>query len=510
MKTAKTALAQLQDLAARQGLVVEHPPEVMAEVRAIEADPGIDDPSLVDLRDLPFCTIDEPTSKDLDQALFIERTGDGWTVWYAIADAAWFVRPGTALYQEAMVRGATYYLPGLVIPMLPRELSEGLVSLNEGVDRRAMVFRMVVGADGERRETEILRARIHSQAKLDYGRVQDFLDGRCKPLMPTERGNTSLELLREVGLARMSRAHQRGVVSYRRTEVDAGIEGTRFVAVGACRYDTERYNEQISLLCNIIGAEYLTSRSRDFVEPIYRVHEAPGSERMQELREQIATLVRLHRKHKAVWLWRPEESLSDFLDRLPTGRVARAIHRQAIVSNKPGRFQAEKAAHYGVGAAVYGRFSAPMREVVGVFLHREVWEEQTGIPASQPSRCAEVVERANSSKRLQGQLTGRSNRLILDQMFADRAGPWPATIMGITRSKVHIQLDEPPIDVKVYLRHLESEDALAVSRDGVAVVRRRDGHVVLRVGDGVRALVRGRDAKADRWELTLESTGESG
>ena len=503
MKTGMTALAKLRELVARQGLEAGHPPDVMAEVRSIQADPGIEDPTLLDLTGLPFCTIDEVTSKDLDQALFIEAADDGWTVWYAIADAAWFVRPGFPLYREALARGATYYLPGLMIPMLPAELSEGLVSLNPNVDRRAMVFRMRVGRSGELEESEIVRARIHSQAKLDYGGVQAFLDGLAPAPMPTDRGNTSLELLREVGLARMQRAHQRGVVSYRRTEVDAGIEGTRFVAVGSCRHDTERYNEQISLMCNIVGAEYLMGHSRDFVEPIYRVHDAPGDARMAELREQIRTIAALHHKDPGVWLWREDESLSGFLERLPQGRVAQALHRQAIVANHPGRFQSEKAGHHGVGAEVYGRFSAPMREVVGVFLHKEVWEEKTGVRSHVASQIEAVVERANTSKRLQGQLTGQSNRLILDQMFAENPGPWSATIMGITRAKVHIQLDEPPIDVKVYLRHLESDDALEVSRDGAAVVRRRDGHVVWRVGDAVSARVKGPDQAADRWALEL-------
>jgi len=504
MKGGLSALGQLERLVSREGLVREHPDEVMEEVRAIQRDPGIDDPTLRDLTEMPFCTIDEPTSRDLDQALFIEETASGWTVWYAIADAAWFVRPQTALYREALARGATYYLPGLVIPMLPAELSEDLVSLNPDVDRRAMVFRMEVRPDGTRGAAEILRARIRSQAKLDYGGVQAFLDGEAPPPMPSALGNESLRLLRGVGSARMRHARQRGVVSYRRTEVDTGIEGARFVALGGCRYDTERYNEQISLLCNMVGAEYLAARSSEDIEPIYRVHASPDAARLATLRQQIARLATLHGGEPSVWLWQPDEGISDYLDRLPEGRLARAIHRQAIMVNHPGRFQSEKAAHHGVGAVVYGRFSAPMREVVGVFLHHEVWEAQAGVAAVQTIGRAEVVERANTSKRLQGQLTGRSNRLILDQMFSESQGPWKATVMGITRSKVHIQLDEPPIDVKVYVRHLSGHGPLACGPDGVALFRKGGGEPVFRVGDAVRARVLGRDPSADRWKLTLE------
>ena len=508
MTHASTAKRQLETLVAAQGLVLEHPPDVMEEVAALVADPGIDDASLRDLTPLPFCTIDEPTSKDLDQALFVETSPTGWVVWYAIADAAWFVRPGTALYREALARGATYYLPGLVIPMLPKELSEDLVSLNPEVDRRAMVFRMEVHADGNRGDAEIVRARIRSQAKLNYGGVQQFLDGHIERLMPTPQGDESLRLLREVGLARMHHAHQRGVVSYRRTEVDAGLQGARFVAVGGTRHATERYNEQISLLCNRVGAAFLGAQTAGHVEPIYRVHEAPGARRLDALRSQIAALVSRHRCDEAVWLWRSEERLSTYLDRLPEGRLARAVHRQAILTNHPGRFQSERAGHHGVGAEAYARFSAPMREIVGVFLHHELWEAKAGAPLSPTWGQGEVVARANASTRLQGQLTAQSNRLILDQLFEDRRGPWKATVMGITRSKIHLQLDEPPIDVKVYLRHQESDGRLAAHEDGTAVILQGDGGVVWRVGDAVLATVRGRDPKADRWRLQLEMPSE--
>jgi ribonuclease R len=480
----------------------------MEEVAALVADPGIDDVSLRDLTHLPFCTIDEPTSKDLDQALFVETSPRGWVVWYAIADAAWFVRPGTALYREALARGATYYLPGLVIPMLPKELSEDLVSLNPEVDRRAMVFRMEVHTDGNRGDAEIVRARVRSQAKLNYGGVQQFLDGHIERLMPTPQGDESLRLLREVGLARMNHAQERGVVSYRRTEVDAGLKGPRFVAVGGCRHATERYNEQISLLCNTVGAAFLGAQTAGHVEPIYRVHEAPGARRLDALRRQIATLASRHQSDKAVWLWRTEERLSTYLERLPEGRLARAIHRQAIVANHPGRFQSERAGHHGVGAEAYARFSAPMREIIGVFLHCELWEAKAGAPSFPTGGQSEVIARANASKRLQGQLTAQSNRLILDQLFEDGRGPWKATVMGITRSKIHIQLDEPPIDIKVYLRHLQTEGPLVAHEDRTVVVREEDRGEVWRVGDAVWATLQGRDPEADRWRLQLEMVGE--
>ncbi len=112
-----TARAKIYALTARQRLDPIHSDAAMTEARLLATEPGIDDPALTDLTHLPFVTIDEESSRDLDQALCIQRAGADFVVWYAIADAAWFVRPGSALFQEALERGATLYLPGLVVPL---------------------------------------------------------------------------------------------------------------------------------------------------------------------------------------------------------------------------------------------------------------------------------------------------------------------------------------------------------------------------------------------------------
>ena len=131
-----SALEKMYRVAAEHALDPVFPPAVESEVEELLKDPGISDPELVDLTALPFVTIDGPGTRDLDQAVHIAKDGDGWMVRYALADPSWCVRPGTALFDEALRRGATYYLPGLAIPMLPRALSEGIVSLNQRADRR--------------------------------------------------------------------------------------------------------------------------------------------------------------------------------------------------------------------------------------------------------------------------------------------------------------------------------------------------------------------------------------
>lgn len=508
------------DLAARHGLDPGWPDEVRAEAAAWVARPAVTDPALVDRTDLPFVTIDEEHSRDLDQALFVEAAGSGWRVWYAIADAAWYVRPGTALFAEALRRGTSFYLPGLVVPMLPPELSEGVVSLNAGVDRRALLFRVDLLPTGEVHAVGVERARVRSRLKTWYDAVQAWFDGRA--LLPAgPEVAASLRALREVGEARMRLAEGRDVVRYRRTELEVHLASgdASFVARGDLRNDVERWNEQISLLCNVEGGRLLVD-APPHVQPVFRNHDPPAEEALDGLAALVEALVRVHRLDPQAWTWhRHHEPLGRWLDRLPhggpEGRIAQALHRQALLATSGASFGATPSGHHGVGAAVYARFTAPMREIVGVFTHKEFWERHGVTPhpdAADLDLRDRVIAASHTARHLQRTLDREANRLVLDAMFAVEHGRPLAerpvrrgTVMGLARGKVHVLLDEPPIDVKVYTLHLEAAlgTRLVLGRDGTALRDERSGDAVVRVGDEVSVVVVGRDERLDRWELAL-------
>jgi ribonuclease R len=165
LATSGSALAAVYALAVRHGLNPVFPPRVMADADALRARPGIDDPLLADLTGLPFCTIDGPATRDLDQALHVEALVTGFRLHYALADASWFAPLGSALFAEALRRASSFYLPGLTIPMLPRVLSEDIVSLLPQVPRRALVMTLELDADGEVMRRDWVRARVRSRAK---------------------------------------------------------------------------------------------------------------------------------------------------------------------------------------------------------------------------------------------------------------------------------------------------------------------------------------------------------
>ena len=193
----------LLDLQRRLELPTSFPAEVLAEAElAAQLPPS----GHVDRTDIEFVTIDPESSTDLDQALQIERDGDGYLVRYAISDVAHFVRPGTALEEETHRRGQTFYAPSARVPLHPSVLAEGAASLlADGVPRPAMLWEHRLDSAGELRGVSLTRALVLSRAKLNYDGVQRDLD-RDEP-------HPSIALLPEVGELRRQLEIQRGGVS---------------------------------------------------------------------------------------------------------------------------------------------------------------------------------------------------------------------------------------------------------------------------------------------------------
>ena len=514
---AGTALAEMHRIAARAELSLEFPAAACAEVEALLADPGIDDPVLDDLTALPFCTIDYERSRDLDQALYIERRGDGYAVFYALADGAHFVVPGSALFTEATRRGASFYLPGLTVPMLPRPLSEGIVSLNEGVDRRALVFEIAIGAGGLVTGTTLRRARIRSRAKLTYDGVQAYLDDPASSPIAGSELAPSLDLLPAVGRLRMAEAEARDVVRYDRSAIELTLPspGARDLGLERDhRNDVERYNEQISLVTNIEGARLLLEKcdAETGLAGLFRVHPGPDERELDAFANSVDALVTdLGLDDR--WRWRRDrgESLADYVDRLPDDgegwRLTMALQRQAMVMGRPSFFTTEPAPHFGIGAPAYSRFSSPMREMVGIVTLHVAYAQLAGRSLADAGLDAAtidaVIASGNRAKRLQKQITREAHKVAIDQLFERELAEAPerrpvrtATVMGMSDTKLYLQLDEPPIEVKLYL----DEQDRRLEPAGRFELRDAAGRSI-RVGDAVS--VRLARYQRDKWILVL-------
>ncbi|MGQ7845637.1 RNB domain-containing ribonuclease [Granulosicoccus sp. 3-233] len=503
---------------ALQSLKMEtvHSQASMVETRHWLNNPGLTDPSLVDLTHLPFVTIDNPDSRDLDQALLIERHDDRtYRVRYALADAAYYVPPGSALFASALARGATYYTPILSVPMLPTELSEGLVSLNPQVDRRALVFDMIVDDQAVVSRTCVERARIHSQAKLDYAGVQAWLDSDPQPQRPYDE---SLLLLRELGNLLIQAAGRRGVVRFDRTETRISVEGQppRFTASRRKRYATERYNEQLSLMCNMQGAEMMLALSgvSDAVQAVFRVHEAPLRKSLGELRDTLAQFAE-RQPEPALWRWQKGQSLADYVDKLPQAARYRgqvlSIQRQIMQAQRASSFTPDAGEHHALKAASYARFSSPMREVVGIFTHKELLEALGGHSYDKDVdtdlRDA-VIESANHSRQVQRKLEKTIEFATLFSVFSNEltlAEPpeHAGTIMGLRGDRLYVSLEDLAMDVKVYREDIEQQFGTDYEMGDIAATPSNRQCPEWVLGDAVQLRVRSYDEGRKRFRFTL-------
>lgn len=520
---------KLLELARAHDLSLEFSPEVMAEVAALEAEPGLDDPALEDWRDRPFITIDNEDSRDLDQAMNLRRrNGGGYEVAYALADAAYYVRPETALHAEAMRRGVTYYFPSFAVPMLPRPLSEGLVSLNPNVDRRAFVVVVDLDAHGDVAETRFVRARIRSRAKLSYRGVQAWAEGA--PDLEGQEWTDNLRLLREVGELRIARARDADVVQVRRDEVWARVDpsGETFVVEARRRSPVERWNEQISLLCNSEGAVFLERRGKaPWVTPIYRVHPRPLASRVDELAGLAASVVEVHQLDPSRWSWDRVggESLADYLEKLPLdgpqAGIAEALHRQAVMINQASEFSPEPGEHHGIGAEPYARFSSPMREMVGIHTHKEALEKLAGQAPpgwteENPASRQAMVELANASKLRQKRIAKEATKLVLDHVLApdldleEEARPVRSgTVLGLASRKIYLRFDDSRFEVKVYVPDLEAAAGSGAHDPPRLRLRDRGARLVasdarlpdIRLGDAFSVRLSGYDRRRRRYRF---------
>jgi ribonuclease R len=537
-----SAKAQLLEIAARHGLDPTFPPEVKAEVAELLANPGLDDPRLVDMTDKAFITIDNADSRDLDQAMFIQKRPDGgYELFYALADASYYVKPETALFKEAATRATSYYLPGMAIPMLPKELSEGLCSLNEGVDRRALTFQMSLSPDGTCEKTTLQRTKIRSRKKLTYDGVQKFHDaqdaGRAGSDAHGGKDFTgTLELLQEVGEKRMRIASDKDVVRYHRNpvkvKVGKGPDARDFTLVGDARNEVEKWNEQVSLLCNVEGAKFLNggggaTLASNNVQAIFRGHAPPSSGRVRKLDAFIDDVVEKRGLDPQIWKWDRGggQSLADYLAALPTtgpeGRMTRAISRQAMYINNASEFGEAPARHHGIGADAYARFSSPMREMVGIFTHKEALEILDGKANRMPDSDdialrKQIIDGGNNAKGVQSKIRKEANKLAIDSLFAPELEKAPAdrsvltgTVMGLQKNKIYVVLDEPPIEVKVYLADIEKQTGKRFRLDENEItLSSRDGPEAI-LGDELALQVTGYDEATGRWQLSFAASDSS-
>lgn len=300
MHDTPAALADgLQRLADDLKVPGQFPDEVLSEASEMADRGPADALQRIDLTHLPFITIDPVGAADLDQAMHLERLRGGYRVWYAIADVAAWVRPGSAIDLEARARGQTYYAPNWRVPLHPPALSEDAASLlADGRARPALVWRIDLDAEGQVTQPGLLRGLVRNRAQLDYAGVQRDLDAA--------RASESLLLLREVGLLRQRLEIDRGGVSLNLPEQEVVAQGSKWALRFRTPLPVEGWNAQISLLTGMSAAKIMLDAGVGIVRTL-----PPARQRDLDKLRRVA--------HSLQLAWPDEMGYPDFVRALDPG-----------------------------------------------------------------------------------------------------------------------------------------------------------------------------------------------
>ena len=348
------------------------PQDVVAEAAQLPVEvAAADKKHRVDVRHLPFVTIDGEDARDFDDAVLCERRRGGWRLYVAIADVSHYVKINSSLDMEARARGNSVYFPDYVVPMLPEALSNGLCSLNPQVDRLCMVCEMNITDAGKITGYEFYEGVMYSHARLTYTKVGKILTedtdeakdlrAEYKQVVP------QLELLHKLYQCLRVARDERGAIDFDTVETRIQFNAERKIEriIPVKRNDAHRLIEECMLCANVCAARFIEKHN---LVGLFRVHEGPTEQKLTNLREFLSEL--------GLGLAGGSEPTSgDYqqLMQMIQGRSdANMIQTVMLRSLRQAMYQVENHGHFGLGYDAYTHFTSPIRRYPDLLVHRAI------------------------------------------------------------------------------------------------------------------------------------------
>lgn len=426
-------------------LPVEFPEKVMNQAERVpEEVSDADMAGRKDLREWVMVTIDGEDAKDLDDAVSLTRTEDGknWILGVHIADVANYVQERSALDREALHRGTSVYLADRVIPMLPHRLSNGICSLNSGVDRLAMSCIMTVDAKGDVIDHEICESVIRVNERMSYTSVKKILEDHDEE--ETTRYIDLVPMFEEMeqlaGILR-NRRHQRGSIDFDfpESKIMLDEEGHPMEIRSYDRNVATKIIEDFMLLANETVAEEYYWREIPFV---YRVHETPDEDKIKKLAILINNFgYSLHISDEV----RPGQ-IQKLLAKIQGTPQETMISRLALRSMKQARYTPENDGHFGLAARYYTHFTSPIRRYPDLQIHRIIKDDLRGRMNEKKMEhyqtiLPEVTRQASETERRAEEAERETIRLKKAEYMEAHIGEvFEGVISGITNWGIYVEL----------------------------------------------------------------------
>jgi ribonuclease R len=437
----------------------------------------------IDLRDVPTFTIDGETAKDFDDAVSIQKEKDGGTVLYvSISDVSHYVKEGTALDEEAYLRGTSVYFPDRAISMFPTELSNEICCLHPRADRLTMTVELRYDPEGWERGVRFYPSVICSQERLTYTIVKEILldrNGerrrRYAPLV------SSLEEMAQVSQELRQKRVGRGALDFDlpEPEVLLNLQGEAEDIIRAERNLAHQIIEEFMIAANEAVARFMEKKRLPFV---YRIHEPPSQEAIEEFRRFVSFLGFRMKKE-------PNPSPKEFQRILSEakGRIEeKVINNVLLRSMKWAKYSPQNAGHFGLASEAYTHFTSPIRRYPDLMVHRllkrALRHEEGKVQEEELVRKADhLSHRERVAMEAEREIVDRYRVRVMKEKVGD---VFEGVITGVTAFGFFVELKDIFVEGLVRVTSL-SDDYYHFEEKRYCLMGERT-HKMFRIGDGVR------------------------
>ena len=474
----KDTEALISSLLLNEGIEEKFPNEVLQELDKIDEDFSEELKNRKDLRHLDIITIDGSDAKDLDDAIYVEKTEDGYKLFVSIADVSYYVKENTELDTEALKRGNSIYLVDRVIPMLPRKLSNNLCSLNPNEDKLTFTVEMDLDKKGKVVRNDFYKSVIKSKYRMTYENVNTILEKNeeseeYRNLYDKYRKiDEMLKNMLELSKIIRNNKKRRGSIDFELPEIKVVLDENKAVKdiVLRSRGEAERIIEDFMVIANETVAEKLFWEE---IPAIYRVHEDPDKAKVQALNE---TLIKFGYSLKGLEEIHPGK-FQNIIERttgLPEGYL---IHKLILRAMQRARYANKNLGHFGLASKYYLHFTSPIRRYSDLIVHRMLGRSIEKFmnekeKAKYGANFEAIASSISRTERIADKLEEDSVKIKLIEYMQDKIGQvYIARLSGMNKNKIFMELEN---HIEVVYNVTTARDNFIYDEENFKIVDKRN------------------------------------
>ena len=506
--TVASSQKAVQVLLAEKNVQTEFPQAVISEARKVIANTDLEAEyaKRTDLRHLPIFTIDSASTKDIDDAISIEKTEKGYKLGVHIADVSFYVRGSSEVDKTAYERGTSIYFGDSVIPMLPKEYSNDVCSLNENSDRLAFSCLIWLDNTGNITNYKFEKTVIRSRVKGVYSEINDILAGNISDDMKQKYSQVWDQLSTMKDLFDLLRAKRvaRGSMDIESDEAYI-IFDEKGKAVGIrkrTRGLSEMIIEEFMLCANNCAAHLGKKHNLPFV---YRVHQAPDAEKLITLKENIGRLGLSLSQDKDKTL---QQAMSELLDKTRGTNLQNVVHKQVLRSQSKAKYSDQPLGHFGIVLDDYAHFTSPIRRYADLAIHRVLSEYVSGANMEKMTKrfgkfAPNRAQQASNTEIVAMSVERDATDIYKAEIMADHIGEvFTGTVSGVMSYGIYVALDNT-VEGLVHISLLDMYNP--VLHEGYSLSCAITGET-FRIGDTVSVKVIGTDILNGNVDFAMADT----